>query len=363
MADWIIIATGLAVSWLLFWRFDFLGNGDGASPSRKLSVIIPVRNEEANIARLIGELLEQSDTVDEIICVNDGSTDRSATIISGYPVILVDIEEKPEGWMGKSYACFLGAKKSSNDLLLFIDSDVSLKKGAIGALLHAYDKHRMTISVLPYHKMEKRFEWQSLFFNLIQVGANGASLVKRGIHAGLYGPVILIEKKTYQNIGTHEAIRQSIVDDVALGHLLHERDYDFELCLGGELVSYRMYQDRRSLFQGWVKNYATGAQYAPKLLGMMVFFWVASLLGVTIKLAGIVFGGQAADMPLVAIGFFAWFAELNRIAPKIGNFKKWSLALFPYYILVFVAVFAISLTKKILRRPVTWKGRKIKVEK
>lgn len=238
-----------------------------------------------------------------------------------------------------------------------------MKKGALASLLKAYDRHRVTLSVLPYHKMEKRFEWQSLFFNLIQVGANGTSLVKRGVHAGLYGPVIIVEKNTYQSIGTHEAIRQSIVDDVALGRLLHDRGCDYDLFLGGGLISYRMYRDWRSLYQGWIKNYATGAQYAPVLLGLMMFFWVASLLGVTIKLFGIAFKGINPDTPLVLLTYLAWLVELNRIAPKIGNFKRWSLVLFPYYIVVFVAVFALSLAKKLLGLPVTWKGRKIKVEK
>lgn len=329
----------------------------------KVSVIIPVRNEAANIGSLLHDLLNQSRPPDQIICVNDGSTDASATIIKQYPVTLINLESKPDDWIGKSYACHVGAKASLGELLLFLDSDVRLDLAALACLLERYLEQGQTISVLPYHLMQEKFEQQSLFFNLIQAGANGLTLFKKGLHAGLYGPVILIAKQTYNQIGTHETIKRSIVDDVALGHLLLKKKHRFTLYLGGKLITYRMYRSSRSLYQGWIKNYATGIQYAPPVLNVLTFLWLSSILSVTFKLGGLLLGPNQLRDYLVLLFYPVWLFELHKAAGKLGSFKPWVLVLFPVYSLIFLAVFLISALKKILRRPVAWKGRNLKAEK
>ena len=363
MVDWILILAGLVASRLLFWRFPFLNFDNPVKEDTKVTVIIPVRNEEDNIGRLLEELIHQNFPIARIICVDDCSTDNSSIIIKNYPVTLITVGQKPEGWIGKSYACHLGARQAKTELLLFVDSDVSLKPGALQQIIKAYANNRRPLSVLPYHEMVAFFEQQSLFFNLVQAGSNGVSLIKAGIHAGLYGPVILIDKQTYETIGTHETIRQSIVDDVALGHLLNKSGVPFDLYLGGDLISYRMYRNTRDLYQGWIKNYATGAQYAPPWLSVLTFLWIASLLSVTIMIARSVMGGFPQQSGWALLFYLVWLYELNRISLKIGNFKKWVLILFPGYIVIFVIVFLISLLKKVLKLPVVWKNRKIRVEK
>ncbi len=365
MFDIAMTIAGIAASWILFFRFPFLKNVTSVKGDKlgNVSVIIPVRNEQENIGRLLDDLLGQSVKAKQIICVNDGSTDQSAAIISGHPVTLIDVDNKPEGWIGKSYACYLGANHAKEDLLLFVDSDVRLESNALEKLLEAYNEHGLPVSILPCHLMEKPFEQMSIFFNLVQVAANGAALVIDGQQAGLYGPVIMIDRATYDKIGTHEAIKGSIVDDVALGSRLKSKGYSFRLYLGKGVISYRMYSSLRSLFQGWIKNYATGAQYAPALVALLTFLWVASLLTTSLGLAKMVIGGFAEVSCFFILAYLVWIGELFRISPKIGNFKTSTIILFPGYVAVFVVVFLISGFKKIFRLPVVWKGRKVRVVK
>ena len=67
----------------------------------------------------------------------------------------------------------------------------------------------------------------SLIFNLVQIGANGAAMTKPP-KIGLYGPVILMERGDYWQVGGHEVVAGDIVEDVALGLKLKEAGLDYQ---------------------------------------------------------------------------------------------------------------------------------------
>ncbi|NTW71670.1 MAG: glycosyltransferase family 2 protein, partial [Eubacteriaceae bacterium] len=152
-----IILVGLIFSVLLFSRFTLLGIGNIKDQSIKLSIIIPARNEEKNLPLLLDDLKNQTSKIHEIICVDDESDDDTAKMASFYNIKLISLKNKPEGWIGKSWACQKGADAADGDLFLFLDADVRLSSFGINKLLHAYEVNRCTISVQPYHKTEKKY--------------------------------------------------------------------------------------------------------------------------------------------------------------------------------------------------------------
>ena len=275
------VFAGLIISLLLFYRFPVLKKITDLKRPYKVSVIIPARNEEKNIPLLLQDLMKQTYSAYEIIGVDDCSVDNTAKIISSYGVSLLSIKDKPEDWTGKAWACEKGAESASGDLLLFLDADVRLQPLAISKLISTYVENQCVISVQPYHKTEKKYEQFSLFFNLIQIAANGTSSFFKFKNPGLYGPVILIDRDTYQGIGGHISAKSSIVDDLALGEKLTQKGFSFKLFLGENDISFRMYGDGfKKLLQGWTKNYATGALKTPPLLFLMVFLWITSCTSV-----------------------------------------------------------------------------------
>jgi Glycosyltransferases involved in cell wall biogenesis len=371
----VMIWLGLAASWLLFYRFPGLERGDPQDRGNqipRLSIIIPARNEEQNLALLLGDLRNQTLEIHEIICIDDGSTDQTARIATAAGARLITSAPRPAGWLGKSWACQQGGEAATGTLLLFLDADVRLSPTGIDKLLKAHQKTGRVISVMPYHQIENRTEALSLFFNCIQMGANGLGLpARRGknksanpYQIGLYGPVILISQADYQAVGGHAAIRDSIVDDMALGQKLREKDIPFALFMGDHDVSYRMYRGGlRQLVQGWTKNQAAGVAKTPLLILVLVFFWITAVASAPLYLVLNLVGQQWLGAGIMAACYGIWVLELIRIARHIGSFSVMDIVCYPLLLLFYLAIFLRSLVKRILGRPVIWKDREIRLDK
>lgn len=360
----IIISAGLISSILLFYRFPMLKKTDAANRISKISVVIPARNEEMNLSLLLKDLKEQTYPIHEIICVDDCSTDATGSVVLGFGANLVTITDKPPDWTGKAWACQKGSETASGELLLFLDADVRLSPDALYTLMSAYHENQCVISVQPYHHMEKNYEQFSLIFNLIQIGANGTSTVFKCPNAGLYGPVILINKEEYLLIEGHLSAKSSIVDDLALGEKLTKTGLPYKLFLGGQDISFRMYGSGFSdLIRGWTKNFATGAIKSPPLLFVLVFLWVTSCTSVILCFFQSLFLQDFPACIMFSFLYVLWVLELFRIVAKIGNFKKIVLICFPVYMALFLGVFTLSFIKKLFHLNVIWKDRKIRLEK
>ncbi len=81
-----------------------------------VSVVVPARNEEANIADAVETLVRQTVTV-EVIVVNDASTDRTGRVLADLQQRLpqlrvLEVEGPPPGWTGKAYAVARGAEQA-----------------------------------------------------------------------------------------------------------------------------------------------------------------------------------------------------------------------------------------------------------
>ena len=101
----------------------------------RVSVIIPARNEELNIARVVRSLAKQSG-IREILVVNDQSTDRTGEILAALEAEIpllrtLRVESLPEGWLGKTHAVAQAARAATGDWLLFTDADTEHLAGSL----------------------------------------------------------------------------------------------------------------------------------------------------------------------------------------------------------------------------------------
>jgi 4,4'-diaponeurosporenoate glycosyltransferase len=355
----IIVFIGLAVTPILFYRFPRITTAKSDNCLPKLSVIIPARNEEKSLPLLLEDLRGQSCKPFEIICVDDESSDATAQIAESYDARVILLKSKPDGWVGKTWACQNGANAAEGELLLFLDADVRLGEDGIQRLLQSYSDQNCTISVQPYHCTETWYEQSSLLFNLLQIAANGTALPKP-FDIGLYGPIFLISIDEYKRIGGHESVQDSIVEDMALGQRLKEAGIPYRLFVGDPNISFRMYNGGiRSLFQGWIKNIATCAMKTPPALFWMVFFWITSMTSVSIH---VVIFAASDNMPwliLYSALYVVWLTILHILSKKIGRFRLLSIVFYPVLILVLFVILSVSLFKKIFGLKVIWKGRSV----
>ncbi len=360
LIEFAIVLTGLALTAVLFHRMPTLPwPDDELADGPTVSVIIPARNEEHNLPLLLADLQVQTFPAWEIICVDDDSDDATGRIPLDYGAKLITLKSKPDGWVGKSWACKNAADAATGDLLLFLDADVRLGPEGLHSLVSAYGRQGCTVSVQPFHKTEKLYEQFSMMFNLVQIAANGAAL-PRPCNIGLYGPVILISRHDYEKVGGHESVKDHVVEDMALGSQLRKAGLQYCLHTGNREVSFRMYANGlRSLLQGWVKNMATGAAITPASVFLMVFLWIASLVSVPLQLIKFTILMNGAWLAIYILLYVVWAVLLAALARRIGLFQVWNFVLYPLLMLVFLGVLAVSAIKKIFGLNVTWKGRSV----
>lgn len=356
----IVFWLGIISGFLLLFKHPFLKTDSEPKDDKRISVIIPARNEEKNLRNILKDLGEQETSVFEIICVDDASEDRTAEIITSCGAKLISIKDKPAGWTGKSFACQAGANAAQGELFLFLDADVRLGEKAVKKLLKAYENDKCTISVQPYHKVVKLYEQLSLFFNMIMVAANGVSLPFKIKNIGLFGPVILISRDDYFSAGGHTCVKGSVIDDLAFGGALSAKAISFKLYLGNGDISFRMYAGGISqLQQGWTKNFAAGALKTNLLILLMMILWLGACITGVINIFILIFDYSFLQLIYSMAIYVLIVLELWFGARKIGSFKPVAYIIYPVALWAFFTIFFYSMIKKLLHMKVSWKGRKI----
>lgn len=360
MVELSISVIGLLLCFILFHHFPRLSQTRkkvDIAPS--VSVIIPARNEGRNIANLLNDLRKQSLPPLEIIVVDDMSSDDTLKIAKSFAVKVIKIEEKPDGWLGKSWACQKGADAAKGDFLLFLDADVRLSGNALFRLIKTQMEVCTTISVQPYHQTKKLYEQFSMIFNIVQTAADGVSLPWKKT-TGLFGPVILISKNDYFSIGGHQSVKNSIIEDIALGKVLDKARLKYNLYVSEGDISYQMYGDGfKSLFNGWTKNIASGASSMSFVNFLLVFLFIASLISVPSNVVLYAINFDLLWLLLYCGLYLFWVIVLFFISHKIGRFNPLAIILFPILVLFFTLVFIVSFFIKIFNLKYKWKGRSI----
>ena len=89
---------------------------------KSVSVIVPVYNEEKTISKVVSTLLKNN-LIDEVICINDGSTDTSMDVLNRFKekIEIIDLQKNH----GKGFALSVGIKKAKGEIVAFIDADLT----------------------------------------------------------------------------------------------------------------------------------------------------------------------------------------------------------------------------------------------
>ncbi|NUT08448.1 MAG: glycosyltransferase [Hamadaea sp.] len=225
----------------------------------RISLLVPARDEALRLPRLLPGLLAQP--ADEILILDDGSTDGTADVVRAYAdprLRLVPGEPRPEGWIGKNWACHQLAQAATGDLLVFCDADVVLQPGALDAVRHELRRQRADVfSVFPRQLTGTLGE--RLLVPLIDetlLAFLPHRLLDRPIRAAATanGQLLAFTRTAYAVLGGHEAVHDRIVEDVALARRARRFGLKLGLALGGELIQARMYDGYRQTVAGLGKS-------------------------------------------------------------------------------------------------------------
>ncbi len=229
-----------------------------------VSVLIPARNEEANIAKILKGLLAQSYSNCEIIVYDDLSTDNTAVIVNNFTeeyenVKLIKGEELPMGWLGKNHACYQLALRAKGDYLLFLDADVEISEWfVVNALAYIRRNNLTLLSMFPHQRM---ISWgESLVvptMNWILLSLLPLRLVswsKRRSLAAANGQMMMFEASSYGENQWHEKVKSSPVEDIGISRLVKRQKLRMAILLGSDDISCRMYGSYSQAIEGFAKN-------------------------------------------------------------------------------------------------------------
>ena len=227
-----------------------------------VSVIIPARNEQFSIARTVESVSVQHE-VDEIIVVNDQSTDGTDEILAQLAqripkLRVLSTDELPARWVGKNYAASLGAAVASGDWLLFTDADTYHFQGSVGrGLADAADHEAMLVSYSPEQEIESFWEKALIPFVYCRLAEKFAFARVNDPSqpdAAANGQFILILRDVYQAVGGHAAVGRQVLEDVALARRVKQAGYGIYFAAPTGVVRTRMYRSFRAMWEGWTKN-------------------------------------------------------------------------------------------------------------
>jgi len=351
-----VLAAGLCAGWRLF-DTKFLQEPPDSSRGafrKKVSVIIPARNEAANLPHLLESLKHQTLPPAEIVVVDDGSDDGTGEIAARYGARVIRHDELPPGWTGKSWALWDGVHHTTGDVIVFLDADVRLSPSGLEALAHARERTGGAISIVPYHLAPTFGERLALVVNLLGIFVFMSPYEAAGPRRGIYGPCIVTTRKDYLRAGGHAAVRSEVNEDMALGERFAAAGVPTANFLGGGLVSYRMYPGgARDAAAGLAKSAVRGLVAVGRKTVLLCALWVVGLLA-----TGLFFWMDW----VLAVGMILYAAQLWRMARQAGTFGPVMPILHTLPTLFFAAVMLYSLYQTVWLGSVSWKGRQIRVE-
>ncbi len=304
-----------------------------------VSVIIPARNESAVIETVVTSVLASLYHPIEVVVVDDRSTDDTAAQVAELArgdarLRLVPGRELPAGWYGKPWACLQGYQSARGELLLFTDADTrhapELLGRAVGALR---ESGADLLTIAPQQRCETFWErivmpqiWLLLGVRYHPDRVNRSRRLRDVIANGQF---ILMARSSYEAVGTHEAVRGEVAEDLALAQEMVRRGGRLHFAFAERLMETRMYDGLGPMIEGWSKNVYLGGRRSfteepvlralvPVILALGFCFWLAPPAAALLS----ALGGGAAPSAVMATGLGAVFWCLicfgMRIPPAYG---------------------------------------------
>ncbi|MBZ5505749.1 MAG: glycosyltransferase family 2 protein [Acidobacteriia bacterium] len=348
-----------------------------AMPS--LAIVVPARNEEAEIEPALRSLVGLDYPQYEVVAVNDRSTDQTGQImdrLAAEPsaqgrLRVVHVKELPSGWLGKLHAMWLGAQgnaarggaaqQGSSEWLLFTDADCVFRPDSLHRAMHYAIKTGVDHLVLfPTAHMKSLGERMMIAFP--QVMASFAMRPwkirdpKARDHIGV-GAFNLIRRSAYEAIGTYEKLRLEVVDDIKLGESIKKAGLRQDVVFGPDLVSLRWAVGAAGVVGNLEKNLFAFLQFSvPLVLAVCVitfFLCVCPFLGLLLA-PGWARAGFAFAVAMIALAYVF-----------TGRYMASSPLLFltcPVSALVFDIAVVRSAYRTLRDGAVTWRGTKYSLE-
>ncbi|MGI8759426.1 MAG: glycosyltransferase [Acidimicrobiales bacterium] len=360
LPDALAFLAGWSAGWWLLWRVPVPLPVRGGAPVARspVSIVVPSRDEEAALPLLLAALGPQLRTGDEVVVVDDHSTDATAAVARAGGATVVAAPPLPDGWLGKSWACATGSAAASTGLLAFLDADTRPEPGGLDRLIAGHAASGGLYSVQPWHEVPRPQERLAAIFNVVAMMGTTAFTPRHRPRAavGAFGPCLLTSAADYRAVGGHGAVRGAVLDDLALAARYRAVGLPVTIRAGRGTITFRMYPGGTGqLVEGFTKNFATAACAVRPLTLVLVSAWLAALSAPVALATG--------SPALAAACYLAAALQLHFHLRRIGSFGVLTAGLYLVPLVCFLAMFARSAVLTFGRRRVRWKGREVPVRR
>ncbi|MBN1298056.1 MAG: glycosyltransferase [Actinobacteria bacterium] len=332
-----------------------------------ISVLVPARNEEANIRKLLVSLIKQDYKNIEILVLDDNSSDETAAIVRQMTlkdsrIRLINGKKLKEGWLGKSWACHQLALQAKGEYLIFTDADTlhfpdtvtrslaaMLGSGIDG--LSAYPRQimvsfaeRMLVSFIDFG-----------VFTMVPLALIRKTKTK--FFSTAIGQFFMFKKEVYFKFGGHESVKAEILEDIHLSKRIKAAGFSYMVFDASSNVFCRMYKNFREAIQGFSKVILAAFDYNGLSEAIAVSFYSVLFMVPFILLpVALLFEWPRILLLLNMLQILLVIAIKIIIALR---FKERILDVFltPVSVCFIVAVAANSYIQAKLKKGVYWKGR------
>ena len=293
-AGWIALVLAALPLALALANMRLLRAPPRAPGRAAVSVLIPVRNEEDNVAAACAAVLASEGVEIELVVLDDGSTDRTAAILAGIGddrLVIAAAPPLPPGWSGKQHACQRLSERASHELMVFVDADVRLAPDAVSRMAGFMAQHPAVGLASGFPRQVTRSWAEVLLLPLIHfllLGFLPMAVMRRSLSPGLgagCGQLFIARRDAYRAAGGHAAIRASLHDGLTLPRAFRRAGWLTDLFDAGGFARCRMYVNASQVWEGLCKN-ATEGMAKPGALPI----WTA-----------ILFGGQVLPLILLIV--------------------------------------------------------------
>jgi hypothetical protein len=231
-----------------------------------ISVLIPARNEAANIADAVAAVLQNTSVDLELLVLDDGSTDATPDILRAIPdprLRVLQGSGLPSGWCGKQHACAKLAEQARHELLVFVDADVRLAPDALIRMAGFMERNPVALASGFPRQITKT--WSEILLlpliHFLLLGYLPMVQMNRSASPGLgagCGQLFIARRAGYDRAGGHAAIRASLHDGITLPRAFRRAGLMTGLFDASHFATCRMYASASQVWEGLTKNATEG---------------------------------------------------------------------------------------------------------
>ncbi|MHB1253111.1 MAG: glycosyltransferase family 2 protein [Candidatus Humimicrobiaceae bacterium] len=338
-----------------------------------VSILIPARNEETNIEKCIKAFLKQDYPKLEILVLDDNSTDSTYNIVKKISeknknVKVFKGKPLPQGWLGKSFACFQLSRYAKGEYFVFTDADTHHLQNSISSSLAALLNNGLdALCPFPREIMVTIHERMSIpFMNFVILLFMPLALIRKSknpLFCTGVGQYLLFRREVYFGMGGHAAVKGKILEDVQITKKTKEMGYSYMIFDGRKIISCRMYKNFKQVFTGYSRFLFSAFDYNISMLTIAIIFFILLFLLPNIFFPiGLILYHWPREILLsifVQISIVSFIRMVNALRFKE---KLLDILLSPLSIVYIVFMAVNSVLQNKLGNGIYWKGRTYQAE-